>query len=82
MKCWLLNRLSSIGFWEVAGELLGMSGRVMNMDLQIFLSENDTRFPFSDVLYTDKKNYNIFTIIIVKSSVFNPRTGWVTVGFF
>jgi hypothetical protein len=34
----------------VAGELLGMSGRDMNMDLQIFLSENDTRFPFSDVL--------------------------------
>ncbi len=38
------------GFWEVAGELLGMSGRDMNMDLQIFLSENDTRYPFSDVL--------------------------------
>jgi hypothetical protein len=34
----------------VAGELLGMSGKDMNMDLQIFLSENDTRFSFSDVL--------------------------------
>jgi hypothetical protein len=34
----------------VAGELLGMSGRDMNMDLQIFLSENDTRFSFPDVL--------------------------------
>jgi hypothetical protein len=34
----------------VAGELLGMCGRDMNMDLQIFLSENDTKFAFSDVL--------------------------------
>ncbi len=41
-------------FLEVAGELLGMFGRDMNMDLQIFLSENDTRFPFSDVLQVMK----------------------------
>jgi hypothetical protein len=29
--------------------LLGMPGRNLHMDLQIFSPENDTKFPFSDV---------------------------------
>ncbi len=42
----------------MAVELLGMTGRDMNMDLQIFLSENDTRFSVSDVLQVQETPFD------------------------
>jgi hypothetical protein len=50
IKCGILVRLSyRFGFWGMTNVLLGMLGRNLHMDLQIFPPKNDTKFSFSDV---------------------------------